>query len=389
MSTKQTKQMHKTLDVAEIKFDDGSSPGSFTAKFATLGVIDKDNDVITPGSIGEARTGVRISSWGHKWQDLPVGKGQIYESDGSLYCTGQFFLDTPHGDATYKTVKGLGDLCEWSFGFDITDSAPGQLDGRPVRMLKGMRVFEVSPVLQGAGIGTQTIAVKASKDMALTFGIDDDGDVRFPCPACGETLSLETAAMDDAEDSAGEDAPAPTITAGKHAKGALPYKDSKKAPEDTAWDGPKVMSELDGKDQLRMACAWVDDSGDPEAKSSYKLPHHLPSGEVVWKGVAAAMGALLGSRGGAQIPSGDRKAVYNHLAKHYAQFGKQPPDFKESSLVCPYCNNLLPDGSHDTQCVYCKMPVGKAVDDAESKDASDLLIAFEVTQAKMLGVPIN
>jgi hypothetical protein len=41
------------------------------------------------------------------------------------------------------------------------------------------------------------------------------------------------------------------------------------------------------------------------------------------------MGALLGARGGVQIPEGDRRGVYNHLSKHYADFDKEAPDFKE------------------------------------------------------------
>lgn len=36
----------------------------------------------------------------------------------------------------------------------------------------------------------------------------------------------------------------------------------------------------------------------------------------------------MGARGGVRIPSGDRRGVYNHLKKHYAQFGKEAPDFR-------------------------------------------------------------
>ena len=68
----------------------------------------------------------------------------------------------------------------------------------------------------------------------------------------------------------------------------------------------------------------------PDIKSSYKLPHHLAVGEhaVVWNGVKAAMGALMGARGGVDIPDEDRKGVYNHLAKHYKQFDEEAPEFK-------------------------------------------------------------
>lgn len=107
--------------------------------------------------------------------------------------------------------------------------------------------------------------------------------------------------------------------------GALPFKASTKADPSTEWDGPVIKTKLNTKEMLRMANAWVDPSGDPEAKSSYKLPHHLPDGRVVLRGVEAAMGALLGARGGVDIPEVDKMAVYNHLAKHYRQFDKEPP----------------------------------------------------------------
>jgi hypothetical protein len=86
-------------------------------------------------------------------------------------------------------------------------------------------------------------------------------------------------------------------------------------------------------DDLKVICTWFD-SENPDIKSSYKLPHHRAKGyKVVWRGVAAAMAALMGSRGGVNIPEADRQGVYNHLAKHYAQFDKEPPELKAYTPV--------------------------------------------------------
>src|SRR5580693_1071365 len=49
-----------------------------------------------------------------------------------------------------------------------------------------------------------------------------------------------------------------------------------------------------------------------------------------WRGVAAAMGSLMGARGGVSIPDADKKAVYSHLAKHYKEFGKEAPDYEKA-----------------------------------------------------------
>jgi hypothetical protein len=71
--------------------------------------------------------------------------------------------------------------------------------------------------------------------------------------------------------------------------------------------------------------------------SDYKLPHHdIYDGRlvVVYKGVVAALAAVNGARGGVSFDSPDDKPkVYKHLAKHYQQFGEEPPDAKILSLT--------------------------------------------------------
>jgi len=112
----------------------------------------------------------------------------------------------------------------------------------------------------------------------------------------------------------------------------------------TSWDADAAVKRIrkwasrDGSgeketidwNKYRQAFAWYDAS-DPENFGSYKLPHHdVEDGRlvVVWRGVVAAMAALLGARGGVDIPEKDREAVYRHLVAHYEQFEKEPPEFK-------------------------------------------------------------
>lgn len=112
-------------------------------------------------------------------------------------------------------------------------------------------------------------------------------------------------------------------------RSVVPYADHGMAEEDAEWDGPAQTQACgDDFDKLKSICAWFN-SDEPEAKSSYKLPHHRADDmKAVWKGVAAAMGALLGGRGGTDIPESERQGVYSHLAKHYKQFDKEAPEFK-------------------------------------------------------------
>ncbi len=76
--------------------------------------------------------------------------------------------------------------------------------------------------------------------------------------------------------------------------------------------------------------AWAPGSDTEEFSfSDLKLPHHRAAdAKVVFRGVSAAMGALLGARGGVDIPGNDRRKVYDHLAAHYRQFNRVAPEFR-------------------------------------------------------------
>lgn len=107
-----------------------------------------------------------------------------------------------------------------------------------------------------------------------------------------------------------------------------------KAPKDEAWSGGAQVSAAEIGDLLVMATWREAKARDDLKKGDFKLPHHKADGHaVVWRGVTAAMGALLGARGGVAIPDGERKGVYNHLARHYRDdFDETPPDFKNVEL---------------------------------------------------------
>jgi HK97 family phage prohead protease len=151
----------KTFRAAmEIKAD--GQPGEFLAVFSTFNVIDHDNDVTRPGAFKDG-SAVRVSYWGHRWQDLPVGRGVIHQDDKKAWVDGVFFLDTTAGKETYQTVKNLGDLQEWSYGYEVTGSELGKFENQDVRFLNALEVAEVSPVMLGAGIDTRTESIKGLK----------------------------------------------------------------------------------------------------------------------------------------------------------------------------------------------------------------------------------
>lgn len=154
-----------------------AAEGKVGAVFVTFGVKDHDGDIIEAGAIGDQK--VRVSSFGHaSWGGaLPVGVGTVTEKGDEAIAELEFFMESTVGRDHYETVKGLGDLGEWSFGFDILDeSAPSeeQRQAGVSRILKKLRVHEVSPVLKGAGINTRTTDVKCDSCAAKGAKAEDD-----------------------------------------------------------------------------------------------------------------------------------------------------------------------------------------------------------------------
>ncbi len=142
--------------------------GEIEAVVATFGVKDHDGDWTLPGAF-EAGTKVRISAYGHEswFGELPVGKGVLRATEQDVRLIGQFFLSTTHGRETFETVKAMGELQAWSYGYEVLERGEVTEELRRLgvsRVLKRLQVHEVSPVLVGAGVGTRTVAVKSGGD---------------------------------------------------------------------------------------------------------------------------------------------------------------------------------------------------------------------------------
>lgn len=148
----------------EFKITDAEK-GEVEAVFSTFNVIDHDGDVTLPGAFEDGAK-VGISAYGHNsWLGgLPVGRGVIRVEKERAVLEGQFFLSTETGKEHFETVKQMGELQEWSYGYDVLDT--GNVEDLPeelqhaYRVLVKLRVYEVSPVLVGAGIDTETLSIK-------------------------------------------------------------------------------------------------------------------------------------------------------------------------------------------------------------------------------------
>lgn len=288
---------HKSIRMPFYK--DGATVDGNTVRqiFSVAGVVDDGLDVIHLGAFAKTlqENADRVKClWSHNMMEPPIGtvanlkeimrndlppeiQSKFPDATGGLY--GEVtYLPTPRGQEVLTGIKA-GAITENSIGYDpIKFDFEESADGWPVRNLRELKLWDVSPV---------------------TFGMN---------PATGNY------------------------------KVAVPYKDTGKADEGMAWSKPSMMDFTDkmwgdcsDADKRRIAghYAWAD-AMPPESFGGCKLPHHEASktgiGPAVWKGVSAAMARLM--QAGTDIPDGDRKAVYEHLSKHYAQFDKTPPDFK-------------------------------------------------------------
>ena len=155
--------------------------GKVEAVFSVFNQIDSDGDVVKAGAIksGYGEKGVAMV-WGHDWKDV-IGRGQIVQDNDKAVFKGEFIMDTERGRDAYNVVKAMGDLQQWSFGYEVVDSEKGMFQSKDgleqeVRFLNDVKVWEVSPVLVGANQNTYTIGVKEF-DTNNFSSIDTTNDV--------------------------------------------------------------------------------------------------------------------------------------------------------------------------------------------------------------------
>jgi phage head maturation protease len=70
---------------------------------------------------------------------------------------------------TFKTIKGTGELQEWSYGFNVLETGEVTEAMRQAgvwRVIKKSEVYEVCPVMLGAGVGTETVDIKSAPSSA-------------------------------------------------------------------------------------------------------------------------------------------------------------------------------------------------------------------------------
>lgn len=170
------------MEVKEFQVKDFSltTEGEVKVAFAEFGAVDREGDYTFPGAMPDGKelpiSAYSHASWPAKGGLLPTGRGSIKEDGGLAVFDGRFFMKTSHGRDTYETVKEMGGLQEWSYGYEVLEKAAPPKGVKAKRGLKLLDVFEISPVLIGAGSRTFTMGIKSVDELlaADLEGLESD-----------------------------------------------------------------------------------------------------------------------------------------------------------------------------------------------------------------------
>lgn len=263
------------------------SEGSISAVFSTFDVVDSDGDVVTRDAFTNGQAVPMV--WAHDWS-RPIGKGTIRTDPKRAVFDGSFFLDTTAGVDAYRTVKAMGDLQEYSWGFQILDAEQEIRDSLPVRVITKAEVFEVSPVLVGSNRETYTLAIKA--------GLIDLKRRRLSRHQLEAVIATLQALMGDDEEDGADDPPA--------------GDEGKSAGAKAEWTAAYINDLPDSAFAVILPGGKKDDEGKTTPRSLRKLPHHNKDGGLD----AAHLRNALSREPQADMSASAHQTAQAHLAGH-------------------------------------------------------------------------
>ena len=318
---------YRHIQILQFKAAEVSSDGQRIVRgYASTPQVDRQGEVILPTAFESSLYNYLqhpVVTWSHEWWDVPIGKTVNARVDErGLYVEIEIAKGLDKAEAAWTAIE-QGLINSLSVGFD------GEYT-EPYGHWEDIGVESMTSLAMDATMRRRWIWEKLDLLEIAVVPIPANPGAQFQM---AKSLGL---AVPDLKAIAAQAA-----GGAEQERAAVAFADLPTAPEDTSWDAAgseaRVREWAGGPDKesidwarYRKRFAWYDPDN-AEDFGGYKLPiADVIDGELraVWRGVAAAMGALLGSRGGVDIPDGDRKSVYNHLAKCYAKFDKEVPEFK-------------------------------------------------------------
>ena len=271
--------------------------------------------------------------WAHEVTRPPIGAARATVDSRKLTLNVRYDQEDPFAVGVESKVRrGFMGACSVSWDFCARDGSrvgfgrAQMMGGRVPSYLQAsafMDLTEASNV--PVGMDPDALVQRSLRSLGLLYGAPFPGYLRdYDDPGSDVTAEeLQEAVLAEFE-SRGIDLSAAVELwqDAIHTRGGTPIHATPKAPMDTEWDADAELAQVEGEAALRRMHALQDYDGDPDTKDSWSLPHHGADGHVVWHGLTAAMARL----NQVDAPAEDKASAYAHLAAHYRQFGKTPPE---------------------------------------------------------------
>jgi HK97 family phage prohead protease len=243
---------------------------------------------------------------------------------------------TPEFRATpYFAALQRGDVDQCSFMFQtVQDKWSFANSGDATRHVTEAKLFEISPVALPAYTATSVGVRDRVQDLTASLerrskrlagggelSKDEKDELRAIWRAVDATISIngDHLGEPDVGQSTQNEPDSRDSTPDGESRGAIPFHAYPLAGEGVKWDANEEVTAAN-VDDLKKMCAWYD-AKTPEAKGSYRFPHHLHN--QGYATVKAAVDNAMARLSDSDIPEADKPKVKTHLEKHQAEFEEQ------------------------------------------------------------------
>ena len=162
---------YKSFPLVSFKSVTDEPEGTFEAIVAVFNNVDRVGDKILPGAFKDS-----LAEWekkgrpipvifSHQWENLDAHIGQVLESkevEQGLYVKAKLDMDEDFASRVWKKMK-QGTLAEFSFAYDVQDSAQVKESGEYINELRRLDLLEVGPCLVGMNPETELLGVKEGR----------------------------------------------------------------------------------------------------------------------------------------------------------------------------------------------------------------------------------
>jgi len=155
---------------------DEKSEGKFEAYVSIFNNVDYADEVIVKGAFAESlQRKLPKIAWSHNWEEIIGTVESATEDERGLKIVGQLVLSVQKAKEAYDLMKA-GAIDEFSIGYGVLSARYEEREGKSIRILEKLDLYEVSPVLVGCNNQTELLDIKsAEQKVAEIKEINDEG----------------------------------------------------------------------------------------------------------------------------------------------------------------------------------------------------------------------